>query len=76
MFHHRDEQVQRPEGQLQMLKLTGLRCKRRAGGSSRVSRAPGRGFGFTIRAMENYGILSKDVISFDLCVIKVTVAAF
>lgn len=68
--------MQRPEGPLQMLKLTGLRYKRWAGGSSRVSRTLGRGFGFTIRAMENYGILSKGVISFDLCVIKVTVAAF
>lgn len=59
-----------------MLKLTGLRYKRRAGGSSRVSWTLGRGFSFTIRAMENYGTLSKGVISFDLCVIKVTVAAF
>lgn len=62
MFHHRDEQVQRPEGQLQMLKLTGLRCKRWAGGLNRVSLAPGRGFGFTIRAVENYRILRCDVI--------------
>lgn len=58
-----------------MLKLTGLRYKM----GWRVEQGfldSWEGFSFAIRAMENYGTLSKGVISFDLCVIKLTVAAF
>ena len=44
--------------------------KMKAGESSRPPWGPGRGLDFIISAMGNYRILSKRVMSFDLCVVK------